>query len=88
MRLPKILVLIILSVEQNLADIVALVAHVKSTFGRLDALVNNACQTIRRPPTYYAPQVSTRILGRRTAPFPPFLTPCRVPHGSTQDPEY
>ena len=32
------------------------------------------------------PQVSTRILGRRTAPFPPFLIPHRVPHGFTQDP--
>ena len=29
---------------------------------------------------------STRILGRRTAPFPPFLIPSRVPHGFTQDP--
>ena len=29
--------------------------------------------------------VSTRILGRRTAPFPPFLIPNRVPHGFTQD---
>ena len=28
-------------------------------------------------------QVSTRILGRRTAPSPPFLIPCRAPHGST-----
>ena len=27
--------------------------------------------------------VSTRILGRRTAPFPPFLIPCRVPRGFT-----
>ena len=27
--------------------------------------------------------VSTRILGRRTAPFPPFLIPYRVPHGVT-----
>ena len=28
-------------------------------------------------------EVSTRILGRRTAPFPPFLIPYRVPHGFT-----
>ena len=35
------------------------------------------------PPTA---QVSTRILGRRTAPSPPFLIPNRVPHGFTQDP--
>ena len=26
---------------------------------------------------------STRILGRRTAPFPPFLIPTRAPHGIT-----
>ena len=31
-------------------------------------------------------QVSTRILGSRTAPFIPFLFPYRVPHGFTQDP--
>ena len=28
-------------------------------------------------------QVSTRILGGRTAPFPPLLIPHRVPHGFT-----
>ena len=32
-----------------------------------------------------SPQVSTRILGRRTAPFPPFLISNRVPHGLSQD---
>ena len=26
-------------------------------------------------------EVSTRILGRRTVPFPPFRIPCRVTHG-------
>ena len=31
-------------------------------------------------------QVSTRILGRRMAPFPLFLIPHHVPHGFTQDP--
>ena len=28
-------------------------------------------------------KVSTRILGRRTAPYPPFLIPYRVPRGFT-----
>ena len=28
-------------------------------------------------------QVSTRILGRRMAPLPPFLVPCCVPRGFT-----
>ena len=32
-----------------------------------------------------SPQVSTRILGRRTAPLPPFLISNRVPHGFAQD---
>lgn len=27
--------------------------HVRAKYTRLDALVNNACQTIRRPPSYY-----------------------------------
>ena len=30
--------------------------------------------------------ISTRILGRRTAPFPTFLITNRAPHGFTQDP--
>ena len=30
---------------------------------------------------YFKRQVSTRILGRRTAPFPPYLIPCGAPHG-------
>jgi len=28
-------------------------AFLKTTYNRLDAIVNNACQTIRRPPAYY-----------------------------------
>ena len=38
----------------------------------------------RYPP--WEPETSTRILGRRTAPFPAFLIPYRVPHGFTQYP--
>ena len=34
-------------------------------------------------PEEFEKDVSTRILGRRTAPFPPFLIPYRVPHGFT-----
>jgi NAD(P)-dependent dehydrogenase (short-subunit alcohol dehydrogenase family) len=34
------------------------IVHIKSQYGRLDMLINNACQTIRRPPAYYAPQVA------------------------------
>ena len=34
----------------------------------------------------FGSQVSTRILGRRAAPFQPSLSPYRVPRGFTQDP--
>jgi NAD(P)-dependent dehydrogenase (short-subunit alcohol dehydrogenase family) len=29
-------------------------AHVKTAYGRLDFILNNACQTVRRPPDFYA----------------------------------
>ena len=34
---------------------------------------------------WLAKSVSTGILGRRTAPFPPFISPNREPHGFIQD---
>ena len=37
-------------------------------------------------PAAHDVQVSTTILGRRMAPFLPFLIPNRVPHGFAQDP--
>ena len=39
--------------------------------------VAGACEGVPRAPAH----VSARILGRRTAPFPSFLIPNRVPHG-------
>lgn len=32
----------------------AFAAHVNATYPRLDFLLNNACQTVRRPPSFYA----------------------------------
>jgi len=45
------------SVEAFCRDLVA-------TRGRLDAIVNNACQTVRRPPDFYA-----HMMARETAPL-------------------
>eukprot|EP00042_Codosiga_hollandica_P046631 m.492907 g.492907 ORF g.492907 m.492907 type:complete len:528 (+) comp57278_c0_seq4:50-1633(+) len=39
---------------RDLNGVEALCAWMKSTFARLDILINNACQTVRRPPAYYA----------------------------------
>ena len=50
-----------------------------------NALAGSAC-TGCSAPRCAVRKVSTRILGRCTAPFPPFLIPNRVPHGFTQDP--
>ena len=35
-------------------------AHIRAKYTRLDALVNNACQTIRRPAAYYAHLLAAR----------------------------
>jgi NAD(P)-dependent dehydrogenase (short-subunit alcohol dehydrogenase family) len=43
---------------RDLASLERFVCHIKAEYGRLDVLVNNACQTIRRPPAYYAPQIA------------------------------
>jgi len=44
----------------DLRDLVAvehLTSFIAQRFGRVDILINNACQTVRRPRGYYAPQV-------------------------------
>ena len=44
----------------DLRDLVAVehfTSFVAQRFGRVDILINNACQTVRRPRGYYAPQV-------------------------------
>ena len=38
---------------RDLAELERFCAHVKNAFTRLDIIINNACQTIRRPPQYY-----------------------------------
>ena len=38
---------------RHTAGVESFCAHITEKFGRLDALVNNACQTIRRPAAYY-----------------------------------
>jgi NAD(P)-dependent dehydrogenase (short-subunit alcohol dehydrogenase family) len=42
---------------RDLASIEAMCAFVQLKFERLDCIVNNACQTIRRPAAYYKPAV-------------------------------
>ena len=49
--------------------------------GRRPGLANQVCG----PDSPAALIISARILGRRTAPFIPFLIFNRVPHGLTQD---
>jgi len=40
---------------RDIQSIEAFCGHVMDHYDRLDILINNACQTIRRPATYYAP---------------------------------
>ena len=54
-------------------------------FSFLKRAVRGPCQE-KRSLTLAPKTASTRILGRRTAPFSPFLITHRVPRGLTQDP--
>jgi NAD(P)-dependent dehydrogenase (short-subunit alcohol dehydrogenase family) len=58
------------------AQIEALTNNIKSKYRKLDILVNNACQTIRRPPEFYA----DLIAGEHTHPF---LLPLSSPSSSS-----
>ncbi|KAJ3209954.1 hypothetical protein HDU67_005794 [Dinochytrium kinnereticum] len=40
-------------------------AHVRLTFGRLDVLINNAAQTVRKPPAFYE-----HLIAHETGPLP------------------
>jgi NAD(P)-dependent dehydrogenase (short-subunit alcohol dehydrogenase family) len=42
----------------------ALAAHLSRRYERLDFILNNACQTVRRPPGYYA-----HLMAQESAPF-------------------
>lgn len=42
---------------RDLGSLEAFCAMVSRDYSRLDAIVNNACQTVRRPPAYYAPMM-------------------------------
>jgi hypothetical protein len=39
---------------RDLNRLEAFCVHLESTYPRLDVIINNACQTVRRPPAYYA----------------------------------
>lgn len=44
--------------------------HVMATRGRLDFIVNNACQTVRRPPAFYRHMMERETAIRQTMPEP------------------
>ena len=44
--------------------------HVMATRGRLDFIVNNACQTVRRPPAFYQHMMERETAIRRSMPEP------------------
>jgi NAD(P)-dependent dehydrogenase (short-subunit alcohol dehydrogenase family) len=49
---------------RDLGGVEAFCAMVLRDYPRLDAIVNNACQTVRRPPAFFAP-----LIARETAPL-------------------
>lgn len=43
---------------RDIASLEKFCQHVSSQYTRLDVIINNACQTVRRPPAYYAPLIN------------------------------
>lgn len=53
---------------RDLPAIEAFCAHLRATLPRLDAIVNNACQTVRRPPAFYAHLMEAEAAAARALP--------------------
>jgi NAD(P)-dependent dehydrogenase (short-subunit alcohol dehydrogenase family) len=53
---------------RDLKAVVAFTELVKSVYGRIDILVNNAAQTVRRPPAYYRHLLEDELRPRETLP--------------------
>ena len=53
---------------RNPASVEALCQHLLDTHPRLDFIINNACQTVRRPPEFYAHMMEGN--GRRSIVMP------------------
>jgi len=51
-------------------NVEAFCRHVMATRGRLDFIVNNACQTVRRPPAFYEHMMERETASLRTMPEP------------------
>ena len=63
---------------RNLALVTAFCDHVCAKYGRLFAIVNNAAQTVRRPPAYYDPLLRREHLGTPE----PLMAPDWTPNGA------
>lgn len=62
----------------------AFIAHMEATYSHLDALINNAAQTVKRPPVYYA-----HLLPNETAPMHELATSMQaILRGNTSDTSY
>ena len=55
---------------RDLAALEVFCTHLLTTLPRLDGIVNNACQTIRRPPQYFA-----HLMAGERQPPPLLLAP-------------
>ncbi|GAB5371548.1 hypothetical protein AAMO2058_001589300 [Amorphochlora amoebiformis] len=53
---------------RNIKGVEIFCAFLVATYSRLDVLINNACQTIRRPALYYAPLLKTEHLPLNSLP--------------------
>ena len=53
---------------RHVSSVEAFCRHMVASHGRLDFLINNACQTVRRPPEFYAHMMADELQSARELP--------------------
>lgn len=53
---------------RDIASIESFCAYVRAKYARLDVLINNACQTVRRPVMYYTPLIKKELVPLHALP--------------------
>jgi len=53
---------------RHVSSVEAFCQHMVASHGRLDFLINNACQTVRRPPEFYAHMMADELSAARELP--------------------
>ncbi|KAL6059564.1 Oxidoreductase, variant 2 [Balamuthia mandrillaris] len=69
---------------RQLAALELFIQHIKASYSRLDIVINNAAQTIRRPPSFYAHLLPTECTSVEQLPYKEDATRILTPNAEFQ----